>query len=729
MDKNVTSSAEKWIGKISAYEKEFKQWENRAAKIVKIYRDNDSMSESKSAPTSFNILWSNVQTCLPATFARLPRPDVSRRYRDNDPVGRVASMILERALEFEIEHYPDYRAAMENSVLDRFLGGRGISWVRYEPHFKAAEMGMPEDGFQITEDADDSEDTPEAEAEEEIDYECAPVDYVHWKDFGHVVARTWEEVPAVWRKVYMSRPALIDRFGEELGNKIPLDTRPEELKKASSGDDSLYEACVYEIWDKSSNKAIWLSKSMGRILDERSDPLELEGFFPCPRPLYATTTTDNLVPVPDYKLYQDQAKELNNLAEKISKLIVALQVKGVYDNSIPELARLFSEATNTQMIPVKTWAAFAEKNGLKGAIDLVDIAPIAIALSEAYKSVDQVKNQIYEIMGISDIVRGSSDPRETATAVKTKGQFGGMRLRAMQSKVHQYATEILQIKAQIMCTLFQPDTLIKISAAEQLAEADQQYIMPAVEMLKNSPLRNFRIEVSSDSMIQMDEAQEKQDRMEFLNATGTFLQKALPVAQQSPQIAPLLVDMLKFGVTAFKVGKSIEGTFDQVMDSLKEAAANPQPKPNPELEKIQATSQAKQAELQMKSQLDQQTSQQDLQVQQAQLQMQAMFEKQAQQNAMELELHKQQVQAQQIQHQNELEAQRATLESQNSARLEEMRQMREDMRLQSQQQFDLLMARLDHATKIEVAEVSKQTTLEAAQINAAKAATDNGEAI
>jgi hypothetical protein len=52
-------------------------------------------------------------------------------------------MMLERALEFELEHYGDYKAAMNNSVLDRLLGGRGVAWVRYEPHIVGEMSGTP----------------------------------------------------------------------------------------------------------------------------------------------------------------------------------------------------------------------------------------------------------------------------------------------------------------------------------------------------------------------------------------------------------------------------------------------------------------------------------------------------------------------------------------------------------------------------------------------------------
>ncbi len=86
-----------WYETIAQYERTFKEWEGRSDKIVKRYRDD---SRSRNNPQAkFNILWSNVQTITPAIFARLPRPDVSRRFRDNDPIGRLASMMRERALE------------------------------------------------------------------------------------------------------------------------------------------------------------------------------------------------------------------------------------------------------------------------------------------------------------------------------------------------------------------------------------------------------------------------------------------------------------------------------------------------------------------------------------------------------------------------------------------------------------------------------------------------------
>ena len=696
----VNHTYEDWYKVLMGYERSYKRWEARVDRIVKKYKDDSRYDRNPNA--RFNILWSNVQTIQPAIFARLPRPDVSRRFRDNDPIGRVASMMLERALEFEIEHYGDYKSAMNNAVLDRLLGGRGVAWVRYEPHIVGEEDGEPDDGLEVTEDSDEAEtlDATETESQERIEYECCPVDYVHWRDFGHTIARTWEEVTAVWRRVYMSRPALVERFGEEMGHKIPLDTKPDDLKQSYKSDDGVYEAVIYEVWDKETGKVLWISKSLGKIVDERDDPLQLENFWPCPKPLYATLTTDSLEPIPDFTIYQDQARELDTLCDRIDGLINALKVRGVYDASASELQRLFSEGENNTMIPVSNWMAFAEKQGMKGAIDLVDLAPFSTALMACYQAMEQVKNQIYELMGIADIQRGQSDPNDTLGAQIIKSNNAAGRLKTQQHAVVDFATSLLSIKAQIICNHFTDDTLVKISGAMQLSDEDKQLIPQAIELLRNEASKNFRIEVTSDSMIYQDEQQEKQDRMQFLQAVGGFFQQAVPLVQSQPELAPMAIEMLKFGVTAFKAGKQLEGIIDETADKLRQQAkqAEGQPKPpTPEMQKMQMTMQIEQAKMQATQASDAAKSQAEAQ----KLQMEAQFEQQKLQAQMQLEKAKQEYQAQENQLKFQLETQRNQADADMQLKIAQMKMMTE-------RNTQVLLAHINNGAKIEVARIGSQ---------------------
>ena len=645
----VDSTVQKLLDNIHAYNGEFKKWEARTTKILRRYRDDQGTSTGMNESARFNILWSNVNTLVPAVYARLPKADVSRRFGDNDPVGRVAPLLIERALDYEIEHYPDYRSAMRYAVEDRFLGGRGIAWVRYDPHIK--QQNVPEDGYQITEDIEEGESrnaegdihNPTAGNEgppEEIEYECAPTDYVHWKDFGHTCARTWEEVTQVWRWVYMSKDAVTERFGKKIAKKISFNSSPDGLTKYGQSSKTNDKAKVCELWDKETSKVYWVMEDYVELLDERDDPLELEGFFPCAKPLYATTTSDSLIPVPDFILYQDQANELDILTDRIDGLVKSLRVRGVYDASQPALQRLLTEGDNNTLIPVDKWMAFSEKGGLKGSIDLLPIDMLASALINCYQAQANIKGQIYEITGISDILRGVGAASESATAQQLKGQYAGLRLRAMQESVALFASELLRLKAQIICTKFQPETILRLAAAEQMSQADQQMIPQALELMKSSPLRSFRIQVAADSLVQIDENQNKQDRMEFMNAFSNFLREAVPAGQASPEMVPLLMDMMKFGLGGFKQGVIMEGTIDAALQKMIESNAQnaENPQPDPETVKAQAAEKTAQMKVQAETQSQQARAQADMQIQQMKMQMEAQLETQRQQHDAQLKM-------------------------------------------------------------------------------------------
>lgn len=589
----IMSEVQTYLDMFSQYDKEFAKWEGRVEKILKRYRDDRTTTTAQS---HYNILWANVQTLKAATFSRMPKPDVSRRHKDSDPVARVASMLLERALDFEITNTEDFYHSLNSCVYDRFLGGRGTSWIRYEPVIET------DDTF-ISEDELDSDSVSEY-----LDIEQTPVDYVHWRDFGHNSARTWDEVSCVWRKVYMTRSMLKERFPEDkfdmLWKQIPLDASPDEPRtKMTEG--VTKRGLIYEVWDKEEKCVYWISKSMGRILDKREDPLQLEEFFPCPEPMFSTLTNESLVPVPDFTLYQDQANELDTLSDRIKGLVDALKVRGFYDAANTDLSRLFTEGDNNTLIPVKNYSAFAEKGGMGGSVEFVDLAPIANALNMAYMAMGQVKQQIYDITGISDIVRGASNANETATAQQIKGQYATLRLKTYQDEVARFASQILKIKAQIICQHFQPETIMKIGGAELLSPTDQRLVPQAIQLLQDSPMRTFRIEIATDSMLYADEAQEKLDRVEFLQATSAFIEKAIQGAQAVPELTPLLMDLLKFGVQGFRVGRTLEGEFDTFADAEKEkqmqAQANPQPpQPSPEQIKAEAEAQKMQMDAQIK---------------------------------------------------------------------------------------------------------------------------------
>lgn len=710
-----------WTEALELSKKDQRVFIERGRKVVKRYRDERPGNRDTDTGKRYNILWSNVKTIFPAVYAKKPRAQVERRYKDKDPVARCASEILERCLQYEIDHYSDYDAALKGAVLDRLLPGRGVAWIRFEG------------GDQIT---DDVQDGDEAEASVvplapaplpglsgaaatpayEGEHECTPSDYVYWEDFRHSPARTWEEVTWVARRVYMGKEELKKRFPE--AGEIPMVHEPIGLDKDITATDDMKKAVVWEIWNKPTRDVIWRADGHPTDLDKVADPLDLDGFFPCPKPLFATMTSDTLIPVADYLEYQDQAIEMDDLTTRIGLLVKAVKVVGVYDASQTGIQRMLNEGVDNTLIPVDNWAPLAEKGGIKGTVDFLPLDMVVAALNELYKARDICKQVIFDVTGLSDIIRGSSDPNETATAQGIKSQFGSMRLKEIQGDVARFATDILNIKAQIMSDLYRPETLIMMSGIDKTDDAP--LAEQAIQLLKSESMRNYRIEIATDSMVEIDEQAEKAGRVEFLTAAGGFLKQAVEAAQMAPELAPLMGEMLMFGVRAFKAGRPLEAAFEQFVAKANEPKA---PRPIPEQIKMQGLMQIEQGKAQVAIQTKQAELQANMQTEQAKLQATAQIEQMKAQFAVQtaeaqrahdaqLEQAKMQMQAQVDNNRQRAEAEQHSLKINQEAQLAQLKMQQDDAVHQREMDFQRWKTEFEMATKIEVANITSKAKVE-----------------
>lgn len=633
---------------IQLYDKEYKTWEKRASKIVKRYKDE--RAETQTNPTRFNILYSNVQTLFPAAYGNDPKPAIQRRFKDDDVLGRVTSDVLERCTSFQVNQ--KFSETIRHCLQDRLLPGRGTSWVRYEPHFRDVHLPGQETDGELT----DVVYAPEEQTTQEVYYEEVCHDYVFWKDFFHNVARIWDEVYVGGRKVYLTKQELIDRFGKKKAALCPMDYSPRGLSEEKKNE-VMKKSTIYECWDKTKKKAYWLHKEVDEFLDAKDDPLGLPDFFPFPKPLLGIITNDSLVPVPDYVEYQDQAMELDELTSRISQITKSIKIVGVYDASAAGVERMLNEGVENRLIAVESWAVFGEKGGLQGAMQLMPVKELMEVLLGLYEAREKVKNDLYEITGIADIIRGASKASETATAQNIKSQFATLRLDSIQHSVARFAKDMVVNTALIIAKHFSLDTIKQISGVQlmtmqekqqfqmqqqQAQAAQQQWQMiaqhaqatgqqppphppasPPIDdktqellddptweevytLLQDQPHLTFKIDIETDSTIKADEQQDQQARMEFLTAAGGFMQQSAEVAMQQPELMPLMVQMLLFGVRGFKVGKSIEGAFRTILQKVEKQASQPQPqKPDPEMEKIKAQQQSDQMRVQADQQADQ----------------------------------------------------------------------------------------------------------------------------
>lgn len=572
LDKTPGELARHWQIQLELAGAAHKDFIDDGRKVYERYK-----SERKNAKTnanrSFNILYSNTEVLRAALYGRQAKPDVRRRFPDRNPVARQTAEVLERALIYSADCY-DVDRPIELALQDYCLPGRAVARVVYEPVFAQRPakgvMGMPaigEDG--------------EPAMKDFIAERKVRIEYVYWEDFLCEPARNWKGVGWVAYRHTLSRDELRHEIYEEAPevsqvygdpDRVPLNWAPDIAKDKSIPED-LKKAEIWEIWAKKERKRYWVVKGCPFVLRVDEDPYGLEGFFDLPEPPASYSTTDSIIPVPEFHAYRDQADDLDEITARISKLTAALRRRGVYDKAIAELQRLPNLGDN-QFVPVENYAALAQKGGLAQAFQTEDITIAAGVLSELYKQRDLLVTSIYEVMGMSDIMRGSSNPNETLGAQQLKAQFGSNRMKRRQRAVQRWIRDLYRIKAELIAEHYDAAILSMMTQIQVTPDMAQ--------MLREDKLRGYNVDIETDSTVFEDAESEKQSRVELLGAMGQFMTSALPVAQQVPQLAPLMIESLGFGLRGFKAGRSLEDKLDEVSQQIEQQAKAPKPPPPPD---------------------------------------------------------------------------------------------------------------------------------------------------
>lgn len=586
---NKRESGVFWFGELSASKKMLSDFHKRGAKIVDRFLDERG---ENNGDFRLNLFHSNVCTLQDTMYDTLPKIEISRRNADSgDDVARVASTLIERLLNLDLQtNAQSYDATLRSVLQDRLLPGLGVARVRYEMETEEVEVPGEMDSF--------GNPLGPPAIEERLLWEDAPVDYFHWQDVLWGWARNFAEVPWIAYRSYLGKDEVYERFGKvncEYKNRKTNDVGDSE----SDDNNSHQEAEIWEIWDKKTHRVFWLNGN--NILDRKDDPLKLKNFFPSPAFLLANPTTKLYRPVADFYISQDLYQEIDNLQTRIASITEAVKVVGVYDANSEGLQRMLTDGCENELIPVDNWAMFAEKGGLKGAVDWFPLEAVVNTLDKLRQLRDDSIALLQQVSGMADVQQGNINNRyEGVGQTQLKAQFGSARVQALQGQYATFASDIMQLKAEVICKHFDPETIITQSNAMFLQEPDTELVQQAVQLLKQPEMANIRIVIRPETMAQIDYGRLKADRTEFLTALATFMQSASPLLETQPNAMPYLLKMLQWSMAGFKGSQEIEGVLDQAIEgAIAEAQQPKQPEQDPqqlknegEIQKIQAKSQA-----------------------------------------------------------------------------------------------------------------------------------------
>jgi hypothetical protein len=607
---NPLKSAKAWLNLLEESKTAFEKYNNHCDKIEQRYASLERLADM-TRDKEFQMFWANMETIKPEIYARPPVPVVTPKFKDRRPVPEAASEFLERccSVAFDLTRVDDFMKLVRD---DLARIDRGVAWVRYEGK---RDKGGRKTGYRT---------------------ERVCFDYKHRLDFLHSLSRYWREVTWVAGAAYLTRKEARKRFKPFSGDEYQqAEYKVDRDAKEIGGSDGRERAKFWEIWDKTSERVIWVAEGCENILDEDDPHIDFLNFFPCPMPAYGTTQPGSLVPVPDVLQYEDQLEEINLLTARIHALSDALEVKGFYPAGTSEIAEAVQAAIahntpNRILVPISNWAAFG---GTKDVIIWLPIDVVAQTITQCVMLRKQIIDDIYQIVGLSDIMRGSTDPEETLGAQELKIQSGSVRIRDKQQEIVRLARDLVECTSDIITDKFDPVTMIEMSQTDlqtqtmqdqqigqlqgqlqqieqmkqqantpqgqqylqqnpdamgQVQQAEQQ-LNHQLQKIQNTPTleqvltflddnrsRSFVLDIETDSTIQLNEDAEKKARGEFLGMLSNLLPQLSAMVTAEPSSAEFCGELLKFSVKPFRAGRSLGGAIDAFVSLMQEKATMPQ---------------------------------------------------------------------------------------------------------------------------------------------------------
>ena len=517
-----------WVKEIERYRKAFGPWIELCKGIVDKYRLDSrtrhvtvggwtqDLNAALGGDASYNVLWSNVQTMKPALFSRAPRILASRRHKDRDPAGRLASEVIERACNLLVED-SGFTGGFNKVTLDLLLTSRGVPWVRKEERKRPntplelvepppqpmmpppgsgpvpmPPMQPPRPPFLVDEDGNEHEiggpgvvnvakegEEPEYELESD-EYDCEIfVDYVNWDDFAHSPERTWADVARrgwVARRQFFTMREGVKRFGKKFAKakpKVPTAMDGNRAVENPAMDGDQRGADVWELWDAMSRSRMFIVDGLEGPLEDPDDPYGLEGLFPCPEPAYGTLSNEDLIPTPDYAQYAALAMEMDTVTRRINRVMKAVKFAGVFDQSQDGIADL-TQLEDGQLRGIPGMTSSDGKSLLSDSISWLPVKEGAEHLRTLYENRAQTKASIDEVSGISDILRGQQQHQyEKASQTRMKAQFAGQRLEQRRRGLERCARDVARIMVELMLEHYQPDQLRQQSAFDLMTEVER----------------------------------------------------------------------------------------------------------------------------------------------------------------------------------------------------------------------------------------------------------------
>lgn len=639
-----------WKSRIdAAKEGPRKAWVEDSDAAYKEYLADVTKSDkgTRTREDRFPIYWSSIKTYMPMIYSRPGVPVAEKQFDDlDDNLARLACVALERAAKYAIKP-PSFHRAMI-ATRDAFLhSGKAAprivfhSEITDEPvkvYYTQQQMVDPQSqqpfsiwvndrGEPLTEDVELIQDEAgyylesATEKLEKVEVIADPVyrmDYLHNPD-----ARNEEEI---WWKGYracLDSHEFREKFGEEALESVQAEDKRQDEEQE---DKAKYAAryAVWEIWDKRKKRVLFVPENGTKILTpvagNESDPYELAGFFPSPAFIIGTVGDKHFWPVPDYIQLQSLVEQLHALYRRLRILIRAVRRRGLYDSQIPELQALEDALDEAEYIGVENFKELIGDGGLEAIVKHFPTNELSSAIVETVSVSEQLEAKLDQLYGIPDIVRGSSDPNETASAQQQKGHYLSLRSSNPAEMMQELVRETVELMVDLMFKRFPESKLEQVCGVPFWKEEDKQYWPQVLALCRDDQDRKIRVNIQTDSTITANRNAEVEQKNFLAKTVFEGISAMAAAGQQVPEMVPVAAEALMLVIQGAAHGKQVEDKMRQALEQMMQPKPPEQAPPDPAIVKAQIEQQMQQAELAFKEkelQLDSLLKRAELQAQKA----------------------------------------------------------------------------------------------------------------
>jgi hypothetical protein len=501
----------------------------------------------------------------------------------------TAASVMEKALEIVLddEHSDE---AVKMAIKDVLLPGRGIVRVRWKPQMKQMPV-MAGDGTTPLPAPPQMGDNGGPPMEDVKVWEEVDDEYVYWEDFLCDPVRSTSDMSWIaFRHLFAAKELDTEFAGSPQYEKLKAANQLDQLvkwtdesaamspvgggaamKTAQKLGQKIKKAMLWEIWDRNSRQIIWFCRdASGLAFRVDPDSLQLDGFYPIPVPMLAVTTTDSRIPRPFYDLYAKLAADLDETSARISNLTKQIKVRGAFNAASNEIRDILT-ADDQKMIPVEGVDMIT--GGLSAHIWMMPITDFMNALDKLFLAREQCKQAIYEVMGISDIMRGATKASETATAQRMKGSMGASRLQDAKQQAGNFVRDLLRLKGEIIAKNFSPETLEAMTGETMTPEV--------LAILRSDFMRTCTIDIEADSTVIVDEQQEQQSMAMVMQSVQMVMQGAQSMLMTGilppPKVIQLSLELLKMALHPVRYSRGVVELINTFQDQLAVMASMPPP--------------------------------------------------------------------------------------------------------------------------------------------------------